>query len=189
MLLRREGDGATGRGTAGRRVSWLAAAVAAASLLTACSSSPSSRALPTVSTSAHTSAAVKSVPIKVVRHGESALELVPVYIDGHGPYVFVLDTGSSVSSVSKQLVTTLHLPLTGTSSRISGVVTSKKVPLASIRNWKVGTVSLAPDRVIVLSNSLPGGSTVKGLLGSDELSRFGSVTLDFTDDQLRLARP
>jgi hypothetical protein len=117
------------------------------------------------------------------------MELVPVTIDGHGPYVFLLDTGSSVSSVSRHLATALHLPSTGGHTSISGVVTSKTVPLLFIRAWKVGPVPLSPEQVLVVRDSLPGGNRVQGLLGSDELSRFGTVTLDFTHDQLRLSSP
>ena len=192
MLFRGEQAGRVGRGAARRLAILLTLVLVGTGLLAACSPGPASQAHADASSPspvARSSAAVQSVPIKVVRHGESALELVPVFIGGHGPYTFVLDTGSSVSSVSKQLATVLHLPLTGASSTISGVVKSKKVPVASIRAWKMGNVPLAPERVAVLNGSLPGGTRVKGLLGSDELSRFGTVTLDFAHDQLRLTHP
>ena len=111
-----------------------------------------------------------------------------MFVDGHGPYPFLLDTGSSVSSVSKKLATQLNLPCTGNTAVISGVVTSKKVPVVTIRAWKVGHVLLTPDKVAVLS-SPPGTNSVAGLLGSDELGHFGAVTEDFQHHQLLLAMP
>jgi hypothetical protein len=124
----------------------------------------------------------------VVKQGPATLELVPVSINGHGPYTFVLDTGSSISSVSKQLATTLKLPRTGTIARVSGVVTSTNVSLVLIRGWKVGQVTLAPEKIAMLSLSKTIGP-VAGLLGSDELSRFGAVTLNFRTNQVRITPP
>lgn len=177
-------------GPPGRRAWPLAAVISVTALLTACSGtagshaaaatdSPSGQGVPTAS------AATRTVPMTVVRNGQSTLETVPVYVDGHGPYKFLLDTGSSVSSVSSKLVTMLHLPKTGNHARIKGVSSSEKVSIATIRSWKVGHVSLTPEKVAVLT-STPSSGSVMGLLGSDELGRFAAVTEDFQSHQLRL---
>lgn len=129
-----------------------------------------------------------TLPIKIVQHGRATLELVPVTINGHGPYVFMLDSGSSVSSVSRQLARRIRLPAGGSSTVIRGVVTSERVPLVTIASWKLGPARLAPDRVAVLNLARTGGS-VAGLLGSDELRHFGAITIDFTHQKLRLAQP
>jgi hypothetical protein len=175
-------------GPPGRRAWPLAAVIAVIALLTACSGTAGSRAAAAASppSGQAASAATKTVPMTVVRNGQSTLETVPVYIDGHGPYPFLLDTGSSVSSVSGRLVTMLHLPKTGGHARISGVASSEKVSIVRIKSWKVGHVSLTPEKVAVLSSSPTSGS-VMGLLGSDELGRFAAVTEDFQSHQLRLA--
>jgi hypothetical protein len=174
------------RGSAGLAVALIAAAAG-------CSSSTGSGDGPGRSPAAAASAparagAAATVPIKVITHGPATLELVPVYIAGHGPYTFMLDTGSTISSVSRQLAARLRLRRTGSTAQIRGVVTSSRVPLAAITSWKLGRVGLAPDTVAVLDLSKTGGS-VDGLLGSDELRHFGAVTIDFTRQQLRLARP
>lgn len=124
--------------------------------------------------------------MRVIKHGQAALELVPVFINGHGPYTFLLDTGSSTSSVTSKLATELKLPKTGSTARIDGVLQSKKVPLVKIAGWKVGHVVLTPEKVPVL-NSSPAAGSVAGLLGSDELSRFAAVTENFQHHQLRLS--
>ena len=124
----------------------------------------------------------------VVSSGQSQVELVPIYVDGHGPYAFLLDTGSSISSVSRQLATGLSLPRTGKVARISGVATISKAPLVSITDWRLGRYRLAPEAVVALN--MPGSAhSVAGLLGSDELRHFGEVTIDFRHLRLQLATP
>jgi aspartyl protease len=128
------------------------------------------------------------VPIAVLSHGQSQVELVPIYVDGHGPYAFLLDTGSSISSVSPQLAAGLRLPRSGKTAQISGVATIAKAPLVSITDWRLGRYRLAPETVVALN--MPGSAgSVAGLLGSDELRRFGQVTIDFRHLRLQLAGP
>jgi predicted aspartyl protease len=177
-------------GPPGRRAWALAAVISVIALLTACSGNSGSSAAaaagsPGRSASASTLAATKTVPMTVVRNGQSTVEIVPVYVDGHGPYRFLLDTGSSVSSVSSRLAKALNLPKTGNHARISGVTSSEKVSIVSIKPWKVGQVTLVPEQVAVVNSSSASGS-VMGLLGSDELSRFSAVTENFQHRQLRL---
>jgi predicted aspartyl protease len=127
------------------------------------------------------------VPIKVVIHGRATAELVPVYIDGKGPFEFLLDTGSTVSSVSEGLASRLHLTKSGSTAKVHGVTGSSKVPQATVTRWKLGAAALAPDALSELNLASTSGG-VAGLLGSDELRHFGSVTIDFTRHQLRLGR-
>jgi predicted aspartyl protease len=128
------------------------------------------------------------VPMAVIPYGQSQVELVPVYVNGHGPYAFLLDTGSSISSVSRQLAAGLSLPRTGKMARISGVAATSRAPLVSITDWRLGRYRLTPEVVAALN--LPGGAdSVAGLLGSDELRRFGEVTIDFRHLRLQLAEP
>jgi hypothetical protein len=45
--------------------------------------------------------------------GGSTLALVPVFIDGQGPFAFALDTGASHSVIDKDLAEQLGLPAAG----------------------------------------------------------------------------
>jgi len=101
---------------------------------------------------------------------------------------FLLDSGSTLSSVSRQLASRLDLPRTGSTTKIRGVVTSSDRPLVTIRSWKLGRYSLVPEQVVVLDLSKTAGSAA-GLLGSDELRHFGAVTIDFRHRRLDLALP
>lgn len=174
----------------GRRLLPIAAVMAMIALLAACSGNSGNSAVAATSpagnqTASAPLAAARTVPMTVIRHGQATAETVPVYVNGHGPYTFLLDTGSTVSSINSKLEATLHLPKTGNKAQIKGVVTSKQVPIVTIKGWKVGQVPLTPENVAVLQSSPTSGS-VMGLLGSDELGRFSSVTVDFQRHQLRL---
>lgn len=171
-------------GSPGRRVLPLAAVMAMIALLAACSGGSGSSAV-AASPAGNQAAVYRTVPMTVIRHGQATAETVPVYINGHGPYTFLLDTGSTVSSINSKLEAKLHLPKTGNKAQIKGVVNSKKVPVVTIKGWKVGQVSLTPEKVAVLQSSPTSGS-IMGLLGSDELGRFSSVTVNFQRQQLRL---
>jgi hypothetical protein len=130
------------------------------------------------------------VPLKVVNQGRAAIALAPVCVAGHGPYAFVVDSGAGTSSFDTQLVKALHLSRNGPGQTVSGAnCTTTETPTAG-PNWAVGTVPLAPQTVS--SIDIPGfglRSGVAGLLGSDVLSRFGAIQLDFQHQSLTLPGP
>jgi predicted aspartyl protease len=125
-----------------------------------------------------------SLPMRVVNSGDGTLVFVPVRVNGRGPYEFVLDTGSSNSSVDRSLVRRLGLPRTGQQHRVQGVTGSGVVPIVKVRRWTLGGVPLRATSLAVVDL----GMGVAGLLGSDELRAFGSVTLDFQHDRINFRR-
>ncbi len=176
-----------GKGAGRRKLATLASLLGCAAAIapvTGCSSAAGSG----ISASPSPGKAI-TVPVKIVTHGSATAELVPVYIDGKGPYTFLLDTGSTVSSISQKLVKGLPgLKPTGSTTQIRGVATTTRVPQVRVPDWRLGPAKLAPDTVSELKLSATAGG-VDGLLGSDELRRFGAVTINFTTGQLRLAHP
>jgi hypothetical protein len=128
-----------------------------------------------------------AVHIDVVKHGRQVLALVPVTIDGKGPYTFALDTGASQSLVDSQIARELSVQQTGRSHRVAGITNVAKVQTIKVAHWRVGAVEL-PATTVVEAN-LPFGNAqggVQGLLGSDMLSEFDVVTIDYAHEQLRL---
>jgi hypothetical protein len=127
------------------------------------------------------------VPLQVVKQGKQVLALVPVKIDGAGPFTFALDTGASRSLVDSQLAKKLHVPKQGAATKAGGVAGVAKVTPVKVRSWSAGPVKL-PATTIVMTN-LPFGNAytgIQGLLGSDMLSRFDVITIDYKRQQLRL---
>jgi predicted aspartyl protease len=127
------------------------------------------------------------VAIKVVKHGKQVIALVPVTINGRGPYTFALDTGASQSLVDSSVAKRLRVERTGDTHRVAGITNVTKVQTIVVKHWRVGKVDL-PATTIVEAN-LPFGNAVggvQGLLGSDMLSEFDVVTIDYGHQLLRL---
>lgn len=117
-------------------------------------------------------------------HG-ATLALVPVTIDGHGPYVFALDTGAAKSAIDSKTARRLHLRQVGTSHRVEGISGSAQAKIVAVDAWRLGTIRLRSDRIGSL-DLFGGHNGPVGLLGSDVLSRFSSVCVDYDSATLRL---
>ena len=128
-----------------------------------------------------------SIAIDVVKHGGQVIALVPVTIQGQGPFTFALDTGASQSLVDKQVAAKLHVRGTGRAEKVAGVSSIGRGIAIRISSWQVGDVKL-PATTVIAAN-LPFGNAVggvQGLLGSDMLSGFDVVTIDYDHQVLRL---
>ena len=125
-----------------------------------------------------------TLPMRLVRGNGGTLVYVPMKVNGHGPYEFVLDTGSSNSSVDRSLVRRLGLPRTGKQHPVQGVTGSGVVPVVRVHHWTLGGLPMHGTSLSVVDL----GIGVGGLLGSDELCRFGNVILDFRHNKLVIQR-
>jgi predicted aspartyl protease len=141
------------------------------------------------------SAAVKVPPgqvlvePKIMKEGRQVLALVPVTINGKGPFAFALDTGAAESLVDSQVAKALAVPTTGRKHEIAGVASVTTASSIKVTDWRVGEVKLPPTTVV--EANLPFGNAhggVQGLLGSDLLSQFNIVTIDYDHGRLLLHR-
>ncbi|WP_282699827.1 retropepsin-like aspartic protease [Streptomyces sp. CC219B] len=127
----------------------------------------------------------RRVSLTVVESGGQTLVLVPVTVKGEGPYTFVLDTGASASVVDDDLARELDLARTGERRPVSGVVGTGRVPVVEVPDWRMGRVSLAAaDLAVIDLPQAPGARSLHGLLGSDVLSDFGRITVDYDKETL-----
>jgi predicted aspartyl protease len=127
------------------------------------------------------------IGLNVVKHGKQVLALVPVTINGKGPFTFALDTGASQSLMDSAVARRLQVPRKGSAGNIAGVNSVKKASLVKVSSWRVGQVKLPPTTIVTMN--LPFGNAfagIQGLLGSDVLSSFDVVTIDYGKQQLRL---
>jgi hypothetical protein len=110
-----------------------------------------------------------------------------VCIGGAGPFPFVLDTGAGQSTIDAGLAARLHLPAAGATSEFAGVGCTGQAQPVSVGAWSLDGVPLAPQ--VLTAARLPqigGAGEPDGLLGSDVLSRFGAVRVDFARGALVL---
>jgi hypothetical protein len=130
------------------------------------------------------------VPIEVSTVAGQVAELVNVCIASQGPFPFVLDSGAGQSTIDARLARRLHLPAAGQTETFAGVNCTGTARPVSVGRWSLEGVDLAPQALT--SATLPqigGKGEPVGLLGSDILSRFGSVRIDFAAGELLLPGP
>jgi predicted aspartyl protease len=129
------------------------------------------------------------IPVKVLRgQDRTVLVLVPITIGGHGPYDFVLDTGASVSLIDQALAQRLGLDSTGTDHSVSGIGGTVQVTFVAVKSWQMGRLTLPAAQLG--SGQLPGDqhdTMERGLLGSDILSQFGAITVNYDSSTLTVA--
>jgi len=106
------------------------------------------------------------------RVGENLLA-VQVRINHTGPYDFLVDTGSQISTIDVALAASLHLKIDGTTG-VSGVATHSRRPFASLDLIEVGNHSV-PQALTVIED-LPelkaADPRIRGILGQNFLARF-----------------
>jgi predicted aspartyl protease len=131
-----------------------------------------------------------SVKVHILRGADgSTLVEAPISINNHGPYNFIIDTGASVSVVDTVVANRLNLPVVGASQPVSGVGGSTIATPVKVAAWRLGQLTL-PSATITKGN-LPDaqhGQGLQGLLGSDVLSRFGQVTIDYANSNFIVYR-
>jgi hypothetical protein len=131
----------------------------------------------------------QTVPLQIVEGpNNSVLALVPISIHGQGPFVFALDTGAAQSLIDQDIAKQLNLPVVGKGDRITGVTGVENADLVQVDQWRAGDVTLPKTEAISLSLPKPQqGTGLQGLLGSDILSQFGAITVDY-DTQVLILR-
>jgi predicted aspartyl protease len=132
--------------------------------------------------SAHVTSTAPLVILKA-RDGET-LALARVVIHGHA-FPFLIDTGSSKTLVDVALARKLHLKTVGKPINVTGVGCSEPASKVRLSRWSIAGQAL-PN--IVASSSVIAGADGKafGLLGSDVLSRFGTISIDYAHGVLTL---
>jgi predicted aspartyl protease len=124
----------------------------------------------------------RQVPIEIDRHGGIA---VSVAIDGTGPYVFLLDTGSARTVVADDLAASLRAPAVAQTEVVASGGSERHVAVR-LQSIAVGAMRVAS----VVAPVVPRGRLeairpgLRGLLGQDFLSAF-NYTLDYRHRLLR----
>lgn len=132
--------------------------------------------------SAHTASTVPLVVFRA-RDGEAAA-LAKVIIHGRA-FPFLIDTGASVSVVDLALARRLALRRIGKPVNVSGVGCTSAAYRVRLSNWRIGNQTL--PAIIATSTKITGANgRAFGLLGSDVLSRFGLIGIDYTHATLTL---
>jgi predicted aspartyl protease len=114
--------------------------------------------------------------------------LVPVKINGQGPYTFVLDTGATFTCIDQPLATELKLPEWSQQVGIGiAVPTTNAAKLVDVEKLEVGTASAQKLKACVIDfkNFQTAGLNIHGLLGLNFLKSY-HVNIDFQRKVVRL---
>jgi hypothetical protein len=123
------------------------------------------------------------VPIRVVGH---AAIVANVCIGGEGPFPFLVDTGGSTTLVDSSLAARVHLALVDGPRTVSSFTCKRQISFADVSRWSVGNMTLLPQTVEVGTVQSPVLPNLDGVLGSDTLSSFGAVRIDYRQQTLTL---
>ncbi|CAN5696761.1 hypothetical protein BH23GEM6_BH23GEM6_18330 [soil metagenome] len=136
--------------------------------------------------SAPVDAAAGEVDFELSGPGGAAI-LVPVFVNGEGPFNFVLDTGATLVCLDERLITRLRVPVgtrTGVGAGIEGTGRIQLVGLDSVRVGQAHAENLIAC-ILDLAHTQALGIEFDGLVGLNFLREF-RVTLDFARNVLTL---
>jgi hypothetical protein len=139
--------------------------------------------LPALHAEPHCPGNVAGLPFRFVQR---SLIVVPVVINHSGPYDFVVDTGTRLTSVDPLLAAELHLKTQG-SIRVDGVGFSTDASFAYLDSLEAGLHSVANHPVVVEDLKLlrTVDLHVRGIIGGDFLKHF-DVLIDYNHSMLCL---
>jgi hypothetical protein len=129
------------------------------------------------------------IPFELAGPGGAAL-VVPVHVNGEGPYGFVLDTGATMTCVDRALAERLGLP--EAPGRGVGMGIGQEpgaLQLVTIDSLRVGDATAVnmTGCALDLQQFREAGIELEGLLGLNYLVEF-RVVLDFPAQRLTLQR-
>ena len=130
------------------------------------------------------------IPITVSTVAGQVAELVNVCIEGQGPYPFIVDSGAGESIIDAHLAAKLHLAHVGSPTGFAGVGCTGTAQPVAVPSWSAAGVALSPQNLTAATLpdfGIPGQPV--GLLGSDVLSRFGAVRIDFAAQTITVDGP
>lgn len=87
---------------------------------------------------------------------------VPVFLNGKGPFQFVVDTGANSSVVSTEVAGVCNLPDAG-AAPVHGIISAEPAPLALVSRVRVGSVVSANLKLPVVPQSRLGAAGILGL--------------------------
>lgn len=110
--------------------------------------------------------------------------IVPVKINGSGPYDFLLDTGCSKSIVDQSLADELGLSRIGRKT-VVGMLASTQMSVVHADSLSVAEATVAGGEMLSTDRPATISNEVRGVLGEDFLRNF-DVLIDYRHQTIRL---
>jgi predicted aspartyl protease len=133
---------------------------------------------------------LRSVDLRVVSGPGGVFAFLEVYIRGRGPFAFTVDTGASHSVIDFDVVRKLRLETIGDPVTITGIACRGEAGRLRMARWRADRIRLPAGEIQTIDMpEVGGGIEIDGLLGSDVLSTFGAITVDYEGERLLLGAP
>ena len=130
-----------------------------------------------------------TVDLRVVSGPGGVFAFAKVFIRGEGPFAFTVDTGASRSVLDWDVVKRVGVKTIGEPVEITGITCRGEAGVVRVQGWRAGGVRLPSATIQTVDMpEPPDGTEIDGLLGSDVLSQFGTITVDYTAERLLLRR-
>ncbi len=122
-----------------------------------------------------------------IRLNDLFMIIVPVSINGSGPYDFMLDTGSSKTIVDSKLAEEIGLPVLG-EKNVVGALASAHMSVVCVNSLSVAGALVHGGEIFSSDRPSTVFGKVRGVLGEDFLRNF-DVLIDYRHQSLRLEIP
>jgi len=131
--------------------------------------------------------ALTELPMRLA-HPAKPLILIDAQVDGRGPFLFAIDTGTSTTAVSRELASILNLSTAAAASVTTGAA-AVQMSAARLPTLRVGKCEIRDVDVIVgdFLTMLSGvvGAKLDGIIGYNFLRHF-KVVLDYPGESFSL---
>jgi predicted aspartyl protease len=120
-----------------------------------------------------------------IKVDDLSLIIVPVSINGSGPYDFLLDTGAEKSMVDRKLADELALPRVGEKT-VVGALASMAMSVVHVNSLSVAGASVSEGDIFSSDSVATVSGKVRGVLGEDFLRNF-DLLLDYRHQAIELS--
>lgn len=108
--------------------------------------------------------------------------VAPVFVNGAGPFRFIVDTGANRSTLSPHLARTLGIdPTHAPRQLVHGVTDAEAAPVVTVGELRAGRIIRRGLALPVVSNRIH--ANADGILGADQMAG-GRLTIDFSRDRV-----
>ena len=122
-----------------------------------------------------------------IRLDDLSMIIVPVSINGSGPYDFLLDTGCAKTMIDRKLADQLGLSRVGEKT-VVGVLASTRMSVVHVDSLSVAGATVGGGELFSSDHPATVAGKVRGVLGEDFLRNF-DLLIDYRHQSIRLESP
>jgi hypothetical protein len=143
--------------------------------------------LPAIAETPEQTASATNIVTTKIKLDDLSMIIVPVSINGSGPYDFLLDTGSAKTMVDQKLADELGLPRSGEKT-VHGMLATAQMSVVHVDSLSVAGATVAGGEIFSSDHPPTVTSKVRGVLGEDFLQNF-DLLIDYRHQNIRLETP